>query len=565
MGINPDALYEAVYRDVQAIVPSSDRPTGSSVKGYAAEYLLKSVIRKWIPSDTKDADAASKQTFISANNRCKDWKFSPADDWDRELVGEIQRVLNDFFHPYAGRQLLVQSFYDILAVGRPGPGVNVGSLGTSYYTKYQASPLTTTSLYLYEMYRDYCAWLPTFSEAESIRYEKFGCPSVVSGSRCSFVPKTNKASRMICIEPSLNMYYQLGLATILQARLRSYFGIDLQIQPKVNSELARLGSIDGRYATIDLSSASDSISLRLCEMLLPKWFFELLLQLRSRTTEIDGKRVPLFMISTMGNGFTFPLQTIIFSAILSACERLFLKKGATETGTWSCFGDDLIRRREIYPDVIRALTLLGFSPNPDKTFSEGPFRESCGSDWFCGQPVRPVFIRKLASPFDIMVAINQFNEWSAYTGIPLRETVHFLYSHLGAKFINFVPFDSSYDAGIRVPLAYFTPRRNRNLSFVFKTWEKRPYMLRIGEGKIRFPGKVKECYYNPAGLYASFLFGELVGFSISVRHDRSLRNRRLRCSPYWDYIPTSSLTNGVRLEWRRWESAVMGNLPITPH
>jgi hypothetical protein len=377
---------------------------------------------------------------------------------------------------------------------------------------------------------------------------------------------------MICVEPLLNSYYQLGLAHLLEARLRQSFGIDLKIQPKINHLLAKVGSIDNSLATIDLSAASDSISLGLCQMILPEWFFELLIQLRSRTTLIDGEEVPLFMMSTMGNGFTFPLQTLIFSAIIKACTSIFLRPSAAKT--WSCFGDDIICHREIYDRVIHYLNMLGFSVNASKSFSEGAFRESCGADWFSGQPVRPVFIRKLDSPQDILVAINQFNDWSAYTGIPLRNTVRLLLSHLPRRFMNAVPFDSALDSGLRVPLVMCSPRRDLNGSFKYRTWDRHASRIWVYAGRIVTPGRLRELLYNPSGLYCSFLFGELSSsyktrFNsltskldadfIMVRHDRKMYQQKLRCSPYWDHIPLSSLTNGVRLGWQQWETAVVLN------
>lgn len=553
MGISPVVLYSAVCDDVGRFQSSDPFP---SYKQFASSYLIDSVIRKWIPEDTKSADDAAYDSFMSANRRCKDWKFSPERWSDHQLFDQMIDILDDFFHPSG--ELLVSSYFDILMSGRPGPGVSVGGLGTSYYTKYFSSTLASTSPYLYDEYRRYGNWIPFLSDAECLRYEKFGYPNIVDGSRCSFVPKTTKSSRMICIEPSVNMYYQLGLATLLEARLKSFFRIDLSSQPQVNSRLAQLGSIDGSYATIDLSSASDSVSLRLCDMVLPKWFFELLLHTRSRVAEVRSQRVPLFMLSTMGNGFTFPMQTIIFSSIVMAC-NINLGVDALD---FSVFGDDIVCRREVYDQAIRLLKLLNFEANPSKTFKEGPFRESCGSDWFNGQPVRPVFIKKLDTPFDIMVAINQLNDWTAYTGIPLRNSVELLFNSLGRKFRTFVPFEANQDSGIRVPLTFFNPRHNGNNSYLYKRWERIPAYIKIVEGAVHGPsGFRKDIHFNPSGLYCSFLFGEMVNCKIMTRHSLRSYKTKLVCTPRWDYIPTGSLTNGVRLSWQQWETAVVVNLP----
>jgi hypothetical protein len=558
MGLSPVALYDTLYRDIGVHIVDNFSVNDSelSYKQFASSYLAKSLIRKWIPDDTRSADAAAYEKFTLANKKCKAFELTFKNELIFQVASEVRAILDDFFHPEGN--LLLDTFFDILREGRPGPGVNVGSNGTSYYGKYFASPLTSTSMYLYDEYKRYADWIPSFSEAEQHRYERYGLPRIVKGSRLCFVPKTSAVSRMICIEPSLNMFYQLGFATLLEERLRSYFGIDLKTQPSVNHRLSRLGSIDGSFATIDLSSASDLISLKLCEWLLPKWVFDLLLTLRSHCMEYNGKTVVLNMISTMGCGFTFPLQTIIFSAILRAVSRSLGYRDNTQH-LWSCFGDDLICIKPMFNRVISLLECFGFEVNQEKTFSEGWFRESCGADWFHGQPVRPVFIKKLDTPPDYLVAINQLNEWTAYTGIKLFNTVNLLLSSIGKKFLNFVPLDENNDSGIRVPLAFINPRLNANRSFVYKTSERRASKIRISEGSIRTPDG-KRLHYNPFGLYMSFLFGELDNCTISVRHDRILYKTRLRCTPNWDYISANRVTNGVTLLLQQWNTAVIANL-----
>lgn len=574
MGISPEVLYRTICDDVSALNVGPHDPNSVAdipYRQFASSYLVHSIIRKWIPSDTKDADAVAYNSFASANNRCMGWRVPSLECFDDSLVyGEIQKTLDDFFHP--GGLPLLDNLYDLNKVARPGPGAAFGAIGTSYYTKFFCSKLTSTSEYLYQMYKHYCARIPSLSDAECQRYESFGSPSIVSGSRCSFVPKTSRTSRMICVEPVLNSYYQLGLASILEERMKSFFGIDLSTQPLVNHRLARKGSIDGSLATIDLSSASDSVSLGLCEWILPKWVFQTLLELRSRTVEIAGRKHALFMMSTMGNGFTFPLQTIIFSSVLKACTRVFNPSGDQ---TWSCFGDDLICSTKVYGRVCHYLEKLGFVINADKSFAKGAFRESCGADWFHGQPVRPVHVRKLDSPPDYLVAINQLNEWSAYTGITLCNTISMLLRELPRKFHNPVPFSENMDAGIRVPLTLCRPKYDKNGSFKFKTWNRRASRLLVLTGGVRHPGRLKELPLNPNGLWCSFLWGELVptprgvlaspyskwdADHIMVRHNRKIYQLKPRCSPFWDYIPTDSLSNGYRLSWQQWETAVVFNL-----
>jgi hypothetical protein len=86
----------------------------------------------------------------------------------------------------------------------------------------------------------------------------------------------------------------------------------------------------------------------------------------------------------MGIGFTFPLQTLLFYAIVSAICKL-----TKTTGTVSVYGDDLIYPMRIHPYVEKVFTDLGFQLNNDKTFADTDFRESCGGDFFRGVDVRP--------------------------------------------------------------------------------------------------------------------------------------------------------------------------------
>jgi hypothetical protein len=570
MGISPVALYSAILSDVSEYTPCGPldlgcTPPDFSYKQVAASVLLKTLLKKWVPKDTTDADLLAKEKFLTANQKCAEWSLHFEWESDRELYGEFLREIDNFFHP-DGNQL-ISSITQILERARSGPGASLGTDSNSFYAKHFSSKMATTSFDLYASYRDDVSGFPSFHEAECYRRENFGYPKIVNSSRCSFVPKTKDVSRMICVEPSLNMYYQLGLGALLEDRLRDQFGIDLSTQPESNRRLAQEGSEHGSYATIDLSSASDSISMLLCKEIFPTWLFDLLSLLRVGRTDIKGSSVQLEMLSTMGNGFTFPIQTIIFSCLIRAVYRFeglsFRKKGGGLN--FACFGDDLIVETHAFRSTARLLSMLGFTMNGSKTFFEGPFRESCGTDWFCGRPVRGIYIKSLDSPQDICVAINLLNDWSAYTGISLSESCRLLSSGLGVKL--YVPFDENPDSGIRVPFSFLSRsmyKRDRNSSILYRVYRARNCTISFDEnGVIHYPRSVKKktLIYNPSGLLLSFLKGEMVSGSIGTRQNRACRYRvKLRCTPFWDYKPTGSLTNGFRLSWQQWETAVLKNL-----
>jgi hypothetical protein len=251
-----------------------------------------------------------------------------------------------------------------------------------------------------------------WSEAERFRDDLHGI-TVVESSKLSFVNKTTKIARTICTEPSINMWMQKGMASVLEDRLKRYFGVDIrghvndrtgiresEPQPDISRQMACAGSYDERFATIDLESASDSLGLKMMELVLPRGMYKFLLSLRTPATLHPNKGVvPLHMISTMGNGFTFPLQTVLFCGVVKAVYTYlaipFNRFGKASDRSFSVFGDDIIVDARASRLVLRLLNLLGFVVNADKTFVEGPFRESCGADFYQEVNVRSVYCKKL--------------------------------------------------------------------------------------------------------------------------------------------------------------------------
>lgn len=208
---------------------------------------------------------------------------------------------------------------------------------------------------------------------------------IVEHNNISFVPKDVTVLRTVATEPLLNGFVQKGIDLHMRDKLRRV-GIDLSDQGK-NMEYAKLGSIanadpDG-FVTIDLSSASDSIATGLVKNLLPDDWFSLLDDTRSKNFKLKNRLYAYNKFCSMGNGFCFPLETLIFASICHAV-------GCGRPGTdFLVYGDDIIVRQRYAAQVLDLLRYCGFSANPKKTFLEGPFRESCGADWFEGKDVRP--------------------------------------------------------------------------------------------------------------------------------------------------------------------------------
>lgn len=230
---------------------------------------------------------------------------------------------------------------------------------------------------------------------------------VVRGNRWASVPKDGRTNRAIAIEPTLNSFVQLGLGNAMRKRLNRR-GLLLNNSQEIHRRLACKGSIDDSISTIDLSNASDTVAYALVKAVLPDEWFHLLNSSRSPHTQLPcGSWVRLEKFSSMGNGYTFELETTIFAAICMAVAEglgVPLKPGIN----FSVFGDDIIVPATIASQVIAALKYSGFKLNHEKTFTSGPFRESCGGDFFNGVSVRGIFVKEVpSSPADWFVLNNK--------------------------------------------------------------------------------------------------------------------------------------------------------------
>lgn len=230
--------------------------------------------------------------------------------------------------------------------------------------------------------------------------------TTVDYCRYASVPKNADTERSIAIEPTLNVYLQLGVDRLIRKRLKRHWKIDLNSQEK-NQRLAAESAESDENSTLDLKGASEMVTRAVCLLLLPAQWYDLLDDLRSKNIRLPGgATTPLAKISAMGNGFTFALESLIFSAI--ARQAMKRKK---VVGDLAVFGDDLVIPKTVTPFVIDLLEKFGFIINKDKSYVDGPFRESCGVDHLRGYNVRPFFLKKpLSSVQQIWLAYNSLTE-----------------------------------------------------------------------------------------------------------------------------------------------------------
>lgn len=380
---------------VQTNVSPSDYPDAES---YFADAASIAFLKKYegLPT-TIDKAAKARSNFWTAeascyraNQRllpfihntfsCEDEALVPFLDTVREKVVELigERPPSDL-------------------EGRFGPGATYGDRRglTTIPDKMQSRPQLTHDAWPFLVPWSGTSWCTaSANRGDSIDF--------VRGNRFTTVPKDGKTDRGISIEPSINLFYQLALGSALRKALkkRTAHRVDLEHSQATHRQVAREASVTGAFATIDLSQASDSICSALVRLIIPPKWFDLLDSLRSPFTEIREdnrvKVVKLEKFSSMGNGYTFELETVIFMAICCAVMHrcgLAAKPGINVY----TFGDDMIVPTECAQCVIAALSFLGFKTNVDKTFVSGPFRESCGGDYFLGVDVRPYYQKKHVS------------------------------------------------------------------------------------------------------------------------------------------------------------------------
>ena len=220
------------------------------------------------------------------------------------------------------------------------------------------------------------------------------------------MPKTAKIGRFICKPCSGNAFIQTSLGQSLRQRLLRQ-GIDFTYAQDVHKRLAWMGSIRGHLVTDDQKWASSLIYRSLVKWLVPEsWFKHLDAARDQRIFMPDGTIHALNQFATQGNGFCFELESIIFLGLLRTAA--YHSGVSIRDPNIRVFGDDLIYPIKMLEKVRAIGRNVGFITNVDKSFSEGPFRESCGGDYLEGMDVRPIYLnRDINCPFDLTIMANQ--------------------------------------------------------------------------------------------------------------------------------------------------------------
>jgi hypothetical protein len=285
-------------------------------------------------------------------------------------------------------------------------------------------------------------------------------------ARVKFVPKDINKTRTICMEPIGFQWAQQAVRLWYEDAIdRSFIGPRIPLKDQgINRSAAQYGSLTSLVDTIDLSAASDSVSWELIKKIFPPKVLKYLMGTRSTRAELpDGSIVEPLKFAPMGSALCFPVQSTVYAAVIILCgiawrfgerdlEDLPSLKGidivelyklsfAEKLGggddrhlePFFCYGDDLICDTRITSSVVRALDLLKFKVNEDKSFTGSQsFRESCGGFYLSGADVTPL-------RFKIKKIDNRINIESLGGVIDLANRAYdYKYMHLRRHLIAFI-------------------------------------------------------------------------------------------------------------------------------
>jgi hypothetical protein len=355
----------------------------TSAASFRDDYLIVSFLRKWKGlATTFDKEAAALQSFTLSEDRCREtnrrlraFEIAPTSAL-HQVFHLAQRKISKLLGPFS--MFCVSESYG----WGPGATVEIPRRRAFLDTKMCELPITVS--------RTAAAWLRAEIESDRnwlgviLGHEPEGpvclCKEVfeiTDECKVTTVPKSAKTDRTIAIEPRGNSFLQKGIGGYFRDRLLKA-GQDLSDQRR-NQELARQ-AFSQNLATLDLKAASDTVSTELVYQLLPLEWASAMDALRSRWAVMpDGTRVRLEKFSSMGNGFTFELESLIFWALAQACSDL------TSRGIVSIYGDDLIVDRASV-DLLKET--LSYSARPPRRSTR---RSRLGGERpvRCPRPKRP--------------------------------------------------------------------------------------------------------------------------------------------------------------------------------
>lgn len=386
-----------------------DRDTGRLLDAPSVDAIFAvrqlSLMYKKILLPCSDARVrGAMDGFVQCEMEVSDWNWysdSQRSAFRRMSSLLFADVLTDVEH----------ALYEGELIPRHGPGATADGLrGNKKYSQVEW-PRRLEDVFSYIEYA-----LPNFRHHGEVEGVTFLEPEAERPVRVISVPKTLKTPRIIAIEPTCMQFMQQAISNRLVQDLESKhigfrghkaenlsYGFLGFSQQDPNRIMAKEGSHSGELATLDMSEASDRVSNQHVVDLFRSWPYlsDAVQAVRSTKADVDGWGViPLAKYASMGSALTFPVEamvflTVVFMGLEKMARRQFTKKDIRSfKGKVRVYGDDIIIPNDSVSFVITELEGFGFRVNSNKSFWKGKFRESCGGDYYDGEWVTPVYVRR---------------------------------------------------------------------------------------------------------------------------------------------------------------------------
>lgn len=397
----------------------------TDAEAYWSDNLISSFLRKNEAIDAGiDLEAKAVKAFLSAEAQCfktnrrlyalyHNFSQDVVDVRAHSIMLRARKIIQEIIghRPRSSQRsecLISGEIPDYVSGAAHGPGATLSDMSLVCCIPDKFISVPTLTVEVNPLLEDWVSTKWGESHLERCAIDPTRAVKIVKSGQFFTVHKHATQRRGCEKQPSVNVWYQLGLGRELRRLFKPY--VDLEKAKERHARMAQVGSAFGTYATIDLEQASDTVADMLVTCLWPSAWVKHLRMLRTKSAVLpDGSVHRLEKFSSMGNGFTFELESITFYALALAAAgwESTIGKVPFLRGAYSVLGDDIIVPNHEAREVSAVLQYFGFILNREKTFSSGPFRESCGFDAFKGVPVRGYFQEKsIEQPAHIISALN---------------------------------------------------------------------------------------------------------------------------------------------------------------
>jgi len=358
----------------------------------------------------------------------------------RDIIRRARRLLNEVFLNFDPT--------DIIPRHGPGAVSTKEKLWGKYY--WRNIPDRLASMYPIDSY-----FYASLGHICDSREEIFSLGSREDFAQVLLVPKDSRGPRLISCEPLVFQWIQQGLGRSIVQHVESHPQTRYEVHftdQQPNRLAALFGSVDGRYSTLDLSEASDRVSVGLVRVLFPSKVLPYLLAARSLGTRMpDGRRLNLRKYAPMGSALCFPVLALTIWSLLRA---MYPDAGPDEVGIL-VYGDDVIVPTAHAAKAIELLEAFGLKINRAKSCTSGFFRESCGMDAYKGIDVTPLRIRKGMSSSP---SPESYTSWIAYANHFWDRKYFKTYDLVVGRLLDIYGQVPSKDLQLDVPSLYEVPK-----------------------------------------------------------------------------------------------------------